>query len=326
MMPTISVVIPLYNKAAHIERAVSSVLAQTFQDFEIIVVDDGSTDNGADIVKVINDPRIILLKQKNAGVSVARNRGIEVAKSDLIAFLDADDEWRVEFLYTILRLRKKYPNAGLYATDYVIQINKNSFRKTKINSVPSAPWEGILPNYFKAATLGEPPVCSSAVCIPKSVFEVVGGFPVGEPLGEDLDMWGRIALQYPVAFSRYIGAIYHQEASNRADTIKTLDSHLPFIRTANKAIQTGMVRPELMADLKEYLLKMQMMAVRSNILSGNPEKARQLFKIIAKSQTHYFKWKKLLIYISMILPNSLVRLAWRIRWIVYDKYRETLCK
>ena len=93
----ISVVIPLYNKEKYIKRAIESVLNQTFQKFEIIVVNDGSTDKSAEIVQNIKDPRIRLINQKNAGVSAARNRGIQEAKYEYIAFLDADDFWEKIF-------------------------------------------------------------------------------------------------------------------------------------------------------------------------------------------------------------------------------------
>ena len=91
------VVIPLYNKEVYIKNTLNSVLAQTIKDFEIIVVNDGSTDKSAEVVKSLSDPRIRLINQVNAGVSVARNRGINEAKADLIAFLDGDDEWKTKF-------------------------------------------------------------------------------------------------------------------------------------------------------------------------------------------------------------------------------------
>lgn len=96
----ISVVIPLYNKEKQIANTLHSVLRQTFQNFEIVVVNDGSTDNSVQEVEKVNDIRIRIVHQNNAGVSAARNKGIEEARYDIIAFLDADDEWKAEYLET----------------------------------------------------------------------------------------------------------------------------------------------------------------------------------------------------------------------------------
>ena len=103
----ISVVIPLYNKEKQVAHTLQSVLRQTFQDFEIVIVDDGSTDHSVEEVEKVRDTRIRLVHQQNAGVSAARNRGISEAKYDLIAFLDADDEWKPEYLETQYGLYQK---------------------------------------------------------------------------------------------------------------------------------------------------------------------------------------------------------------------------
>ena len=116
-----SIVIPLYNKEKHVARAINSILNQTYQDFEIIIVDDGSTDFSYEEVKKINDPRIKIIRQKNLGVSSARNTGIKEAKNNYIGFLDADDKWKPDFLETIKKLIKDFPGAGAYATSYEIQ-------------------------------------------------------------------------------------------------------------------------------------------------------------------------------------------------------------
>lgn len=121
----ISIVIPLYNKEKQIAHTLQSVFAQTFQDFEIVIVDDGSTDNSVMEVKKFDDPRVLLIQQSNAGVSAARNRGIEEANGELIAFLDADDEWMPEFLQTILQLKKIYFNCKVWATSYFNSWNGN---------------------------------------------------------------------------------------------------------------------------------------------------------------------------------------------------------
>ncbi len=116
-----SVIIPLYNKAGTIARAIQSVLHQTVQAFEIVVVNDGSEDGGPAIVQDFNDPRIRLLNQANRGVSAARNLGIRESRFELIAFLDADDEWLPTYLEHVRKLVDLFPACGFYATRYFYQ-------------------------------------------------------------------------------------------------------------------------------------------------------------------------------------------------------------
>lgn len=217
----VSVVIPLYNKARHIARAIDSVLAQVYRDFEIIVVDDGSTDGSSDIVRQITDPRLRLITQANAGVSAARNRGIQESSCELIAFLDADDEWMPNHLETLIALRSKYPEAGIYATAYRFCEGKKTWRPAFVHCVAD-PEGGLLEDYFQAA-LGPPPIWTSAAMIPKHVFTEAGLFPVGMRRGEDLHTWARIALRYRIAWSPVEGAIYHFSADNRACSLASVN-------------------------------------------------------------------------------------------------------
>ena len=138
----VSVIIPTYNREALVCRAIQSVLNQSYQNFEIIVVDDGSTDNSANIVRAINDDRIRLFSQKNCGVSAARNKGIELAVSDLIAFLDSDDQWTPKFIETVLKLKDKFPQAGAYVTAYQICDIDGRIHTSEFKAIPPAPWEG----------------------------------------------------------------------------------------------------------------------------------------------------------------------------------------
>jgi glycosyltransferase involved in cell wall biosynthesis len=205
-----SIVIPLYNKEATVDRALRSVFNQTVQDFEIIVVNDGSTDNGARVVEAINDPRIRLIHQENRGVSAARNRGIAEARYELIAFLDADDEWLLEFLATIRRMVDRYPDCGLYATRYFLCSPMGKQQPAIVRGLPGT-FEGILENYFKIAVRSTPPVWSSAVCAKKTVLTQIGGFPMGIAAGEDLLTWARIAIYHKVAYSTRCEAIFYLE-------------------------------------------------------------------------------------------------------------------
>jgi glycosyltransferase involved in cell wall biosynthesis len=117
-MPFYTIIIPLYNKEAHIKATLDSVLAQTFENFEVIIVNDGSTDRSMDIISTFKDKRIQIINKKNEGVSTARNLGIKNAKGDFIAFLDADDIWYPTHLEDLKNLIAHFPNCGLYCTAY----------------------------------------------------------------------------------------------------------------------------------------------------------------------------------------------------------------
>lgn len=194
----ISVVIPLFNKEATIERSLRSVLAQTFQDFEILVVNDGSTDGGSQLVA--GNPRVRLVNQPNAGVAAARNRGIAEARGEIVAFLDADDEWLPEFLATVDGLAAARPEAGMFGTSYLYE------------SRPAVLSDATMPDYFRVATESAPPINASAVAVRKAALAAVGGFPVGVKSGEDLLTWARLAARFPLAYDARPLAVIHDAA------------------------------------------------------------------------------------------------------------------
>lgn len=205
----ISVVIPLYNKEKQIANTLRSVFAQTYTDYEIIVVNDGSTDNSVAAVESLNDPRIRLIHQKNAGVSAARNRGIEEARGEYIALLDGDDEWKPIFLESMLALAKKYPSCNVFAGNYTQVDDSGKQSATVINGLAFNGSDGILDNYFTVAAQSNPPVWSSCVMTTKAVFDSVEGFPVGVRSGEDLLTWARIACKYKIAYTKLPLAYYN---------------------------------------------------------------------------------------------------------------------
>jgi glycosyltransferase involved in cell wall biosynthesis len=194
------VVIPLFNKEKEVLRAVNSVLKQTISNFEVIVVNDGSSDKGPDIVSAIRDPRIRVIDQANLGVSAARNRGIAEAKAELIAFLDADDEWIHDFLGTIMESKREFPGCSIFATSYFLVNQYGIKRPAVIRGLPKGFKKGILENYFKIAAKSDPPLWTSAVAVKKSTISSVGGFPVGIVSGEDLFTWARLASKFDIAY------------------------------------------------------------------------------------------------------------------------------
>lgn len=219
MTPQFSVIMPLFNKERYVKKAIESVIAQTYRDFELIITDDGSTDNSLDVVRglKIEDRRLKILTQSNSGVAAARNNGVAKSKGEYVCFLDADDWWEPTFLKEMDRLIQEYPEAGLYATNYVYYKPEKTHVALKLE-------RGYM-NYPEAYLHGEMPVWTGAVCMPRKVFDEMGGFPVGIKLGEDFLLWAKTALHYKVAFCEKALAYYNNDvpASLRA----TRNVHAP---------------------------------------------------------------------------------------------------
>ena len=229
-MASISVIIPLFNKEHFIKKTLLSVLNQTFSDFEVFLINDGCTDGSLDIVNSFDDERIKLYTTKNKGVSHARNYGVSKSTSDLIAFLDADDLWESNHLENLFSLYKSFPSCGLYATAYYKQFFNSRKMNAHFNGV-STDHFGVIDDYFSASTM-DSIAWTSAVLIPKNTFREIGGFDEEMRSGQDTDLWVRIALKEPVAFSAIASANkiildpqYHLSySSNRIDRIKLFEN------------------------------------------------------------------------------------------------------
>lgn len=206
----ISVVIPLYNKEQAIVKTIESVLKQTYFDFEAIVVDDGSKDNSLQVVQSIEDSRLRIIHKENGGVSSARNRGIREAKGDYIALLDGDDLWEPTFLEEQIKLIHDFHEAAMWGVNTAFIKNGKC---TKWEQGMGTGFRGYVENYF--GTKHNDLFCSSSVVIRKEVFEKVGYFDERISATEDLDMWYRIILHYPVVFYDKVLVYYNQDAENR---------------------------------------------------------------------------------------------------------------
>lgn len=215
----ISVIIPLYNKQNHILKTLESVLKQTFQDFEIIVVDDGSTDTSLIKVKSIPDPRIRIFPQQNSGVSAARNKGILEARGEFVAFLDADDLWYPEYLETQMQMVNNFPDCDIFATNYVFKDERGRESSTIINNLPFKEASGLLSNYFEVAASSHPPLWTSATMVKRKNIMIIGGFPVGINSGEDLLTWARLAARFKIAYCRIPLVIFNHQSDGNEETV-----------------------------------------------------------------------------------------------------------
>ena len=209
-----SVVIPLYNKEKYIAETVQSVLQQTYSDFEIIVVNDGSTDTSEAIVKAIDDPRVQLISIDNSGVSVARNTGIEAASYGWIAFLDADDCWAPTFLEEMTNAMEEFPDQKIFASGRS-RLFKNEVDRYAHQLLPKD-GEMALCNYFKVIGNHMPPINSSNVVIAKTLFEEKGYFRKDQKKHEDHDLWMRLCIDEPLVFVNKELSFYRKTVSDSA--------------------------------------------------------------------------------------------------------------
>lgn len=211
-----SVIIPLYNKELSIKNTIQSVLDQSNQNFEIIIVNDGSTDDSAKIVESISDERIRLIQQKNQGVSVARNRGIKEASYDWIAFLDGDDIWSPDHLQEITSMMKSFPDEKVFVTSFEFSNKQPMFKHPRIEKIYK------IENYFKEA-IKEYIMWTSIVVVHQKCFDEVGGFNEKLSRGEDLELWARLAERFKIIKSDTITVIYRLDAENRSNINQKLE-------------------------------------------------------------------------------------------------------
>lgn len=258
-----SVVIPLYNKELSIQNTIQSVLNQASQDFEIVVVNDGSTDNSLEVVKQFEDARIRIIDQPNGGVSSARNRGIQEAKFKWIAFLDGDDLWVTEHLEEITKMMRKFPQEKVFVTSFKYSDNRPMFKHPRSEPIFK------IGNYFKEA-MKESLMWTSIVVVNKSCIDKVGGFNEKLNRGEDLDLWARLAREYQIVKSKKITAIY---------SIVDINSLTRGNSLYNKSILSTIELKGLKGFERKYFKKMLLNRMKLNIKALKLiEFARIIFK------------------------------------------------
>jgi glycosyltransferase involved in cell wall biosynthesis len=302
-----SVVIPLWNKRATVERAVRSVLEQSFAVDELIVVDDGSTDGGVDALSTVTDTRLRVIRQVNAGPGAARNAGIEAARHDWIAFLDADDLWLPEHLAELDRVRRAHPDSGLIGaatierradTPFVVPVQ----RESRIGAI----------RYFAEVARIGVPLRTSSAAIPRRTFHEIGGFSDAR-LGEDSEYWARIALARTVATSSRVTAIYTrglggaiESSRGRWHGITSRAALTPAIALIEEHRHAG-ASDELRRDLDDYVTRYLDWALKALVAEGDVDTLRGFGRLYTSPPT---AWHRLLLALAR-LPRPVARATLR---------------
>jgi glycosyltransferase involved in cell wall biosynthesis len=298
-----SIVIPLYNKELSIRRSIISVLNQTYSDFELIVVNDGSTDRSLEVAKRIQDNRLRIIDQENAGESMARNKGTLEASSDLVAFLDADDEWMPEFLSQVLHLSEIYNDCGLFGSFFQISDGSEPYNLFENDLVPIG-WTGVIKNYFEMLhKYSYSPFCSSSVMVRKKLLMQIGGFPPGIKRGGDLGTWFILSKKTSFAYINSPLSVVHFDAENRACMMfeKPLEDYYPIVTLLKMARENLFSRNELQ-NVVEYLARHQIQVARHYLRQGERRKARNVLFTFTSTKIFKHTWFKY--YVYSLLPGS----------------------
>jgi len=288
----LSVVIPLFNKRADIAQTIASVLCQTHRNFEVIVIDDGSSDGSGDVIAALSDSRIRLVRQHNQGAAAARNAGWQQAKHAHVAFLDGDDHWDADYLATIAGLIGDFPDCAAFGTCYR---RERSTATTATRLHASVGRRGVIGAYFIAATKGQQPFYTSSVCVRRDVLAQLGGFAPGVSHGEDLDLWGRIALHHAIAFDPAPRATYRLGATNRAmNTCPPLGWHF---RTSAQQFNASHALPP---GVDRHIAHIELYHAALNRRFTPGSEIRQALRAIA---WRHFPLRKGRIWITSLVPR-----------------------
>jgi glycosyltransferase involved in cell wall biosynthesis len=307
-----SVVIPLYNKVDSVNKTLESICGQRYKASEIIVVDDGSSDGSADKVRELKIPNLKIVQQTNQGVSAARNFGVSLANFPYIAFLDADDQWSPFFLSEMHNLILRFPDQAFFASHYQKVIKQGIYIDPKLAMKNLSPTGCILENYFAIASNGDLPFMVSSCVITSYLFDQLGGFPVGEAMGEDQDLFSRVALKSNIVFSPLVLLLYHIDTENRACDRYIPQTMLPFAARLLGKVLTQSIDRKLKQDILRYCGAHVCHLARLNIRTGDFTVAKRLLKMDVcklkpKHKLLFYLWAEFCIY------NSLVHGAFR--WI-----------
>lgn len=237
----ISVVVPVYNKAAYIEFAIRSVLNQTHQDWELILVDDGSTDSSAEVIRGFTDPRIRLIQQPNGGVSRARNRGIDAATGDLVSFLDADDWYGPYYLAALAEMATRYPDEHYFATCFrwVREYQEADWSEKPPQPLPVER----VTDFFERRRRNGKMWHTNSISVRRPALQAMQPcFPVGESLGEDQDLWFRLGERYRLVYCKLPLVAYRMDVAGSLVVTQARRALMPVYQRLEQRALAGVVK------------------------------------------------------------------------------------
>ena len=311
-----SVVIPLYNKEECIEKTIQSVLAQTVSNFEIVVVNDGSKDQGVAVVKAIDDERIRVISQENQGVSAARNTGIRNAKGQYVCFLDADDLWKADFLETVDGLIEEFPMAKVFCPSYEVSYGKRviipEWRSVDLQH------DSLVSDFFEMATGSFWVTHSSCTVVSKDTLDGMDTlFPVDEKVYEDLDFWIRLGSRVKVAHSNKVCGTYIRIAPNNARRAHAQKE--VYSKTFMSTLAQLIASPDVTAQQVEWIREIRDRRMVPYVFSLLCVKRRKDAQKVLKEWSPVMAYKKYRMCLAIMnyFPYPLISLIQTIRYHVF---------
>ena len=301
-----SVIIPAYNSEKFIEKSITSVLKQIYTDFELIIVDDGSTDGTRYIVEQFVDERIQYVYQENGGVSAARDTGILKSSGEYVCFLDSDDEWKSNHLEVLCDLIRMYSNCGIFITGYDIRLNNGNIVHRSQDMFKNIPNDNLTSDNGYDVLINHGYFChNNTICCRREVFNKVGLFMVGVKNGEDDDMWYRIFAYYSVAISKKATTIYDR-ANCGATGQRTTVTEPPFLSRVKNLLESDEIPQHRKNSLLLWVERNKLSRARRYILCGNKSEALKLLKNVAIKMVNKKKYFETVL--CMLVPVFLVQI------------------
>lgn len=306
-----SVVVPVFNKEAYVRAALASACAQTHRALEIIVIDDGSVDRSLEQARSVEDPRIRIFSQRNAGVAEARNRGVESVRGEFIFFLDADDVWHPQFVSSALRVFDTFDDVVLVGADvaWTTDASEEPLRAPPIAQV-TAQFVDDMAEFWLAN--GGQGFCTSTTALRAGARRAFSPlFPAGVSNGEDLQLWFRINREGPIALIQERMAVLRAETPNSLTASNARSSDAPFhIEMMEDCVRSGSLRAPLASSWRRFVARDHL--DRALRIAERGHEARAL-RVVAErwGDARYARWWGIL---ALLLVPSAMRRHSRRLW------------